>query len=101
MGARMLYDSQHPAAGTMPAEIARAPLAGAAGKIDFAGDALADPSRCIFRVPCAPRFGHLAHKLVTGNARKAVVAALQLEVRGADSRSQHSYARKSSWHPRQ
>ena len=83
----MLHDPQHGAMRAMPPEVASAPFADAARKIDFAGDPLADP---------APVFGlrHLTHELVPGRARKAVVSALEFEIGGADPRAKETDSRE-------
>jgi hypothetical protein len=55
-------------------------------QIDFPGDA-----RAIFE---------LAHKLMTGSTGESVVAALQLQIGGADARRQHPNFREPLRHAR-
>ena len=73
----MFHDPQHPTAGTMTSEVSPAPIALAAGQVDFAYDTLANP-RVIVRVH------HFSDKFMPGRALKTVVSALQLQIRVAD-----------------
>jgi hypothetical protein len=75
----------------MAAEIAAAPFTSAAGEVDLAGHALAEPGFVL-------RFGHFADELVAGGAGEAVVAALEFEVGGADAGGEQADARESLGH---
>ena len=63
---------------TVASQSARTPFAFAARQIDLAHDALPDPARIV-------RFHHFTHKLMARRSAKSVIAALQFEIRVADS----------------
>ena len=86
--AGMLHDPEHGPMRAVAAQVALAPLAIAAGQIDFTGDPLSDPI-AVFAI------GHFADEFVAGSAAEAVVAALQFEIGGADSGGQHSDSREA------
>ena len=79
-------DAEDGAGGAVAAEPAAAPVAVAAGEVDFAGDAAADDGAAI-------GLDDLADELVAGDAAEAVVAALELEVGVADATQQEANAR--------
>src|SRR5438067_1012022 len=62
----------------MTAETAAAPIAGLAGEVDLAGYAFADQSSRI-------GLHHFCYELMSGSSGETVVAALKLEVGGADA----------------
>ncbi len=72
----------------VPSQIPLAPLAGAAAQVDLAHHAAADQIRAIGR-------DHVAHELVAGYARKAIVSALQFQVGIADPGAKHAQQRKT------
>jgi hypothetical protein len=74
--------------GAVPAEPAPAPFAAAAAEVDLADDAFPEPGG-------RRRADHLSDELVSRNAREAVVAAPELQIRVADARSGHSDERES------
>ncbi len=78
----------------MAAQAPGAPLACAAGEVDLARDSLANPGR-IFRI------ANLAHEFMARSAGESVVAALQFQVSGADSRSQQPDACEAFRNPRE
>ncbi len=73
----------------MPPQAALAPGAVRAGEVDFAHHAPADQSARI-------GLHHLAHELMAGRARKAVIAALQLQIGIADAAGQQADQRETS-----
>ena len=77
-GAGVLDDAEHGAMRAVAAEAAGAPLAGAAGEVDFAHHAAAEQRGVV-------GFHDFAHELVAGHAGEAVVAALEFEVGVADA----------------
>ena len=85
--AGVLHNAEHRAARAVAAETARAPLAVAAGEIDLAHHALAEERGRV-------RLHHFAHKLVSGHAAEAVVAALEFEVGVADACQQKTDQRE-------
>jgi hypothetical protein len=76
--AGMVDDAENGAMRAMAAEAAAAPVARAAGQVDLAGDAAADPRGRI-------RLDHFAHELMAGRAGEAVVTALEFEIGIADA----------------
>jgi hypothetical protein len=70
--AGMVDDAENGAPRAMPAEAAPAPVAPAAGQVDLANDAAANPRGRI-------RLDHLADELVAGRAGEAVVTALEFQ----------------------
>ena len=93
----MFHDAQHAARGAMAAQPAKAPIAIAAGEIDFTDYTLAKPLAIGIR---AYR-DDLTYKFVTGSAGESVVAALEFEIRGADTREQKPDAREARRDARQ
>jgi hypothetical protein len=79
----MADDAEDGAPRAMAAEAAPAPLASAAGQVDFADDATANPRGRI-------RLDHFPDELVSGRAREAVVTALQFQVGIADAAAQQA-----------
>jgi threonine synthase len=77
-GAGLLHDAEHSAGGAMPPPAARAPVAVSTCQVDLAHHPLANPVLIVGRY-------YFAHEFMAGCAVKAVVAALQLEIRIADS----------------
>ena len=84
----MVDDAEHGALRAMTAQAAPAPVARAAGQVDFADDAPADPLGRI-------GFDHFAHELVPGRAGEAVIAALQFEVGIADAAAEQADEREA------
>jgi hypothetical protein len=74
----MVDDAENRAPRAMASEAAPAPVAGAAGQVDLAGDAAANPGGRI-------RLDHLADELVAGRAGEAVVTMLEFEIGIADA----------------
>ena len=87
--ARVFHNSQHGAMRAVAAQFAPAPLAAAAGQIDFADHAPAHQRAIV-------RFHHHADELVPRCAAKTVVAALELEVGVADAAAQQADEREAS-----
>src|SRR5215471_17317580 len=83
----MPADSEHRAPGAVTSLALSAPAAPAARQIDLPDDALALPAR-----PLRP-FDD-THELMSGNAGKRVVAALELEIGVANSRSDDAHQRE-------
>jgi len=89
----MFDDAENRAGGAVASQATRAPWAMAAGEIDFAGDAAANPLGL-----AGARFvngHHLSDEFVAGRAGESVVAALQLEVGRADAGGQQADAREA------
>jgi hypothetical protein len=86
--AGMFHDAEHGSLRTMPAELARAPFAMSAGEIDFAGYAFAG-------------IDHLADEFVPRRSAKAVIAALEFEVGGADAGGEQADSGETFGHTRQ
>src|SRR5260370_9807792 len=86
----MLHDSEDRPMRAVPSQIPLAPLAGAAAQVDLAHHAASDQIRGI-------GLDHFADELVSGDARKAVVSALQFQVGIADPGAKHAQKRKTRW----
>ncbi len=78
---RVFDDAEDGARRAVAAKAARAPDAVSTSEIDFAGHAAPDPL-CAVAGYCY----HFAYELMSGRAGEAVVAALQFEIGGTNSR---------------
>ena len=82
-GAGVFDDAEDGAVGAMAAEGAAADTARAASKIDFPDDGLASPFGVV-------AFDDFSHEFMAWGAGKAVVAALEMQIRAADSSMAHA-----------
>ena len=90
-GTRMPDDPEYGSFSAMTSDARNAPFAGAAGNVDLTDNPLPDQFGMI-------GFHNLADKLMPGNTREPVVAALQFEIGIADPGEQKADQGKT-WRP--
>jgi hypothetical protein len=79
----MVDDAEDGSPRAMAAEAAPAPVARAAGQVDLADDAAADPRGRI-------RLNHFANEFMAGRAGEAIVTALEFEIGIADAAAEQA-----------